>query len=103
MSLRAVIVSVAAVALLAGCAGTSRIGERASSARVMTLLFPLTDTSELQPLTAAVARLSHGSLRLRLVSSGHQGQTDYEAATIRDVQRGRAALGWAGSRAWDAF
>jgi TRAP-type C4-dicarboxylate transport system substrate-binding protein len=37
-----------------------------------------------------------------VVPAGHEGP-DYEAATIRDLRRGRAGLAFAGSRAWDGF
>jgi TRAP-type C4-dicarboxylate transport system substrate-binding protein len=103
MSLRTVIAAAALAALVAGCGQASRVGEPAAHVRELTLLDPLTDTNEMVPFADAVARLSHGALRLRILPAGHQARTDYEAATIRDVQHDRAPLGWAGSRSWDAF
>jgi TRAP-type C4-dicarboxylate transport system substrate-binding protein len=93
--------SIALLALaMAGCGGASRVGGGSDEARVLTLMNPIGDRQEAIAFTDEVARLSKGRLRVRLVASPHQGRTDFEAAAIRDVQRGRTDLGLAGSRAW---
>jgi TRAP-type C4-dicarboxylate transport system substrate-binding protein len=96
---------VAAVAPLTGCSvgGSERVGgERRPDTRVLTMLDPFSNRQEVRELVAEVSRLSHGTLRIRVVQAGHEG-ADFEAATIRDVRHGRADLAFAGSRAWDEF
>ena len=106
---RAAIVLTAALALaaLAGACslgGSDRVGgERAGEPRVLTMLNPFTSPEQLTGFADEVARLSNGALRIRIVPAGHSSRPDYEAATIRDVQHGRADLAMAASRAWDEF
>jgi TRAP-type C4-dicarboxylate transport system substrate-binding protein len=88
---------------IAGCGGDRVGGRSASGHRVLTLLSPIGNTGELAAFGEQVAKTSGGSLRLRVVYAGHGDRRDYEAATIRDVQRGRAPLAAAGSRAWGAL
>ena len=90
---------------LAGCSigDAERVGgERAADVRVLTMLDPISNRQELTQFANEVSRLSGGTLEIRFVTAGHDG-ADYEAATIRDVQDGRADLAFAGSRAWDEF
>jgi len=90
---------------LAGCSigEAERVGgERSADTRVLTMLDPIGIRPELTPFVDEVSRLSDGTLEIRIVAAGHDG-ADYEAATIRDVQDGRADLAFAGSRAWDEF
>src|SRR5918995_4172582 len=90
---------------LAGCSigGSERVGgERAADTRVLTMLDPFSNRQELTQFVNEVSRLSHGTLRIRVVPADHDG-ADYEAATIRDVQDGGADLAFAASRAWDDF
>lgn len=90
---------------LAGCSigGSERVGgERAADTRVLTMLDPIGNPQDLTQFANEVTRLSHDMLRIRVVTADHDG-ADYEAATIRDVQNGRAELAFAGSRAWDEF
>lgn len=92
------------LASLAGCAlgDSERVGgEPAADTRVLTMLEPL-GQEEVTLLVNEVSRLSDGTLRIRVIPAGHDG-ADYEAATIRDVQEGRADLAFAASRAWDEF
>jgi TRAP-type C4-dicarboxylate transport system substrate-binding protein len=94
-----------AFAALAGCSlgGSERVGgERAADTRVLMMLDPFSNRQELTQFVSEVSRLSHDTLRIRVVPAGYDGG-DYEAATIRDVQDGRADLAFAGSRAWDEF
>jgi TRAP-type C4-dicarboxylate transport system substrate-binding protein len=93
-------------ALAAGCSlgGSDRVGgERAAPPRELTLLNPIDNAQELIPFADEVARLSRGALRIRIIPAGYAHRSDFEAATIRDMMRGRADLAWAGSRAWDEF
>jgi TRAP-type C4-dicarboxylate transport system substrate-binding protein len=94
-----------AAALFAGClgGGSERVGgERPTEARLLTMLDPFSNRQEVTEFVSEVSRLSHGALRIRVVPAGHE-DPDYEAATIRDMQHGRADLAFAGSRAWDEF
>jgi TRAP-type C4-dicarboxylate transport system substrate-binding protein len=98
-------VAVYASVALAGCTvgDAERVGgERAADIRVLTMLDPIGNRQELTHFVDEVSRLSDGALEIRFVSAGHDG-ADYETATIRDVQDGRADLAFAGSRAWDEF
>jgi TRAP-type transport system periplasmic protein len=57
---------------------------------------------EVQAFADTVARLSHGRVRIEFKNNWRAGQTTrYEAGLIEDVRRGKADLGWVGSRAWD--
>lgn len=85
---------------LAGCGG-DRVGGHSDTTRVLTLLSPIQNSTELVAYASEVAELSHGTLRLRILYAGYEGRRDYETATIRDLQRGRATLAAAGTRAWD--
>jgi TRAP-type C4-dicarboxylate transport system substrate-binding protein len=92
------------LAAVAGCSvgGSERVGGAPAADVVeLTLLTPGT-SQEAIPFADEVAKLSDGSLRIRFVSGAHT-DLDYDAATIRDIQDGRADLGLAGSRAWDDF
>src|SRR5215217_1975737 len=89
------------VVALAGCGGASRVGGDPRETRVLTLMNPVGDPAEITVYAEAVARLSKGALRIRIVPSPHQARVDYEAAVIADVRAGRTDLAWAGSRAWD--
>jgi len=93
--------SIAVLALVvSGCGGASRVGGAADETRVLTLMNPIGDRQEVTVFADEVARLSGGDLRIRVVASPHLGATDFEAAAIADVRRGRADLGLAGSRAF---
>ena len=70
--------------------------------RTLTLLDPFSSGSEVTAFDSEVARLSHGTLRIRVVNGTNDGPAD-EAAAIRAMQDGRADLAFTGSRAWDEF
>src|SRR3954447_4420647 len=93
-------------ALAAGCGSSARerVGQPSKGpAHVLTMLKPFDNSEELGYFASEVERLSKGKLRIRVVASGHSKQTDFEARTIRDAQKGRADLAFAGTRAWDEF
>jgi TRAP-type C4-dicarboxylate transport system substrate-binding protein len=97
-------VALTILAALAGCSlgGAERVGgEPPADAHELTMLNPFGPT-EVTSFVNEVARLSKGRLRIRLVPAEHPGP-DYEAATIRDMQGGRADLASVGTRAWDEF
>jgi TRAP-type C4-dicarboxylate transport system substrate-binding protein len=88
------------VLLLAGCGGPDRVGGGAADPRVLTLMNPIDGIEEIAAFTAEVERMSHGSLRIRVLRSPYLERTDYEDAVIDEVRAGRADLAWTGSRAW---
>src|SRR3954454_5114632 len=101
-----IVASLALAPLAAGCASSAseRVGEQAKGPpHVLRMLKPIDNGEELGYFQREVDRLSKGKLRIRLEPSGYSKQTDFEAATIRDMQHGRADLAFAGTRAWDEF
>ena len=85
-----------------GCGGSDKAGgESKPDATVLTLANGNDDSHSLEPFAAAVERLSGGSLRIQFKNSWREGEPGFEEGVIRDVADGRAALGWAGSRAFD--
>lgn len=100
-----ILASLALVPVAAGCGSSSeRVGQQSDGpAHVLTMLEPFGNDEELAPFAREVERLSNGKLRVKFVVSGYSKRTDYEAASIRDMQHGRADLAFAGSRAWDEF
>jgi len=106
MTRAALIAVLAASTLVVGCSagGSDRVGgERNTETRELTLLNPFESPEEALVYTSEVDRLSRGTLRIRVVPSGHTDQLDFEAAMIRDMRRGRADLALVASRAWDEF
>jgi len=107
MSCVRVLVLVAAAAALAGC--TSGAANKAGGSEAPTVLTVGDSNSPDQPDTAAIRhfaaqvdKLSHGSLRIRIVYGAAGAATPYvEERVIRAVQSGRFDLGWIGARAWD--
>jgi TRAP-type C4-dicarboxylate transport system substrate-binding protein len=99
------ILALGLMALAAGCgsSATERVGQSKGPAHVLTMLKPIDNAEELDYFAGEVERLSKGKLRIHVVPSGHSKQTDFEAATIRDMQHGRADLAFAGTRTWDEF
>jgi TRAP-type C4-dicarboxylate transport system substrate-binding protein len=94
-----------AVTALAGCmgGGSDRVGgDSPAETRTLTILDPFSSGQEVAAFDNEVARLSHGSLRVRVVDSKYRGE-DFEAAVIRAMRAGRADLAIAGTRAWDEF
>src|SRR3954454_2853947 len=101
-----IVASLAVAPLAAGCGSSAseRVGEQAKGPpHVLRVLKPIDNGEELGYFQREVDRLSKGKLRIRLEPSGYSKRTDFEAATIRDMQHGRADLAFAGTRAWDEF
>ena len=99
------LIVLATVASLAGClgGGSDRVGgDPSAEARTLTLLDAFSGGSEVADFTSEVTRLSHGTLRIRIVRN-KDTSTGNEAAAIRAMREGRADLGATGTRAWDAF
>jgi TRAP-type C4-dicarboxylate transport system substrate-binding protein len=94
-----------AVAALAGCMsdGSDRVGgDSPADTKVLTLLDPFSSGQESAAFNNELARLSHGTLRVKLVQGPDEG-LDYEAWTIRAMRQGKADLAFAGTRAFDEF
>jgi TRAP-type transport system periplasmic protein len=90
--------------LLTGCSSfrSDKAGGRESSPLVLTLANANGAPDEVQAFADTVARLSHGRVRIEFKNNWRAGQTTrYEAGLIKDVRRGKADIGWVGSRAWD--
>jgi TRAP-type transport system periplasmic protein len=104
---RAGVVAVAALTLMlfAACRSESNKagGQSGRKSVVLTLANGNGEQSELKPFIDEVARLSGGAIRIELRSNWRRGQVAYENGLIRDVNAGKADLGWAGSRAWDSL
>jgi TRAP-type C4-dicarboxylate transport system substrate-binding protein len=77
-------------------------GRPPPKARVLTLANGAGPVGTLQVFADEVERRSRGRLRIAFRSDWRKGEVDFEAGLIRDVQRGRADIGWSGTRAWDA-
>src|SRR3954471_5137934 len=92
------------MAACAGCGSTTEDkagGTRPGHPLVLTLASGNDQPLEVQAFADAVARESHGTLRIRFRNAWRRGRADYEHALIGDVRAGRADLGWVGARAWD--
>jgi hypothetical protein len=99
------VVLLAAMAVLAGCAGPGLDKAGGTQARhpvVLTLASFLGDSSELDGFTSNVWRLSGGTMRIDIRSRWRFGQVTYETGLIGDVRAGKADLGVVGSRVWDS-
>ena len=95
--------AVAAFAL-AGCGGS--VGDKAGGQRdvkptVLTLANVTGDAVELEPFAHAVEKRSDGTLTIRFKNFWRRGQADAEPNLIRDVEAGKADLGWASPRSFD--
>ena len=100
-----VLTAAAGVAALAGCmgGGSDRVGgDSATDTKVLTLLDPFSSGQESAAFNSEVARLSHGTLRVKVIQGPDEG-LDYEARTIRVMRQGKADLAFAGTRAFDEF
>ena len=101
------LLTAASIAALAGCMGdgSDRVGGAGpAETRTLTILDPLSSGEEVAGFDNEVARLSHGSLRLRVIDNiANNDGTDFEATAIRAMRNGRADLAIAGTRAWDEF
>jgi len=84
------------------------VGKASSRAEAVTLTFANGDDSfvgvpEVERFVARVESLSHGRIRLNVMSEWGQGKPSYERTIVRDVQRGKADIAWVGVRVIDTF
>src|SRR5215207_10395904 len=102
---RTPLISVLAAALLAGCGSDSSDragGEKPVEAKVLTMANVNEDLGELEAFGEAVGRISGGRLRIKWLNGyGRDRDGNAEANLIRDVNAGKADLGWAGTRVFD--
>ena len=94
-----------ALLLSAGCSGSPSNkagGKQARKPVVLTLADYQTLPDEIGRFTDDVTRLSHGAIRIEVVTGWRRGQVRFENGLIRDVRAGKADLGVVGSRAWDS-
>jgi TRAP-type C4-dicarboxylate transport system substrate-binding protein len=68
---------------------------------VLTLADGEIDLSNAQPFAAAVWRLSHGTIRIKIEGNWRPTDPRYETDLIKDVRSGKAELGITASRAFD--
>lgn len=91
-------------AIASGCGGSPGDKSGASAREKVTVLELANHDNgprDVGDFVAAVRRLSHGTLDIRIRSGVREEEVDYERAIIADVRRGRYALGKVGARAWD--
>jgi TRAP-type C4-dicarboxylate transport system substrate-binding protein len=89
----------------AGCAG-SHVDKAGGSAPEKPLVLALAthdDDYAFGTFAAAVARLSGGSMRIKVVNSWRDTDADYERGIVSDVRSGRVPLGIVGVRVWDTL
>jgi TRAP-type C4-dicarboxylate transport system substrate-binding protein len=94
----------------AGCSG-GQVNKAGGSAPakplVLTLAAHADDDNAYRPFVAAVARLSGGSLRVKVLGDWRTTNTSseirYERGMIEDVRAGKAQLGIFGARVWDTL
>jgi TRAP-type transport system periplasmic protein len=94
-----------AAALLAGCGSESSDragGAKPVEAKVLTMANVNEDLGELEVFGEAVGRISGGRLRIKWLNGYGRGRDgNAEVNLIRDVNAGKADLGWAGTRVFD--
>ena len=101
------LVAVAIVAAATACGGSS--ADKAGGASPGEPLVLTLESEDDPPLTGApefadaVARLSRGSMRIRLVKAGRGTEIDFERGVVEDVRGGKAQLGIVGVRVWDTM
>ncbi len=102
----AVAVLAGAVAFaLAGCGASTSDkagGTQHPKPEVLVMANGNSSPGELESFAAAVAQLSGQTLRIEFKNNWRLGDPSYESGVIADVRAGKAALGWAGSRAFDS-
>jgi TRAP-type C4-dicarboxylate transport system substrate-binding protein len=95
----------ALLAAAAGCGGSG--GDKAGGdddveARMLTLANPNDEPpAQLTAWADEVDRLSGGTLEIEFENDWRQGEADYEAATIEDIQASEVDVAWVGARAFD--
>ena len=105
-SVRLVLAAVLALGAAAcGAGNLDKAGNPSSKPLVLTLADgngdTNGDTSDAQPFAAAVGKLSHGTLQIKIEGSWRGNDAYYETGLINDVRAGKAQLGIAASRAFD--
>ena len=102
---RTALTSLIAAALLAGCGSESSDragGEKPIKAKVLTMANANFELGELEAFDEAVGRVSDGRLRIKWLNEYGRGRDgNAEVNLIRDVNAGKADLGWAGTRVFD--
>ena len=107
---RAPAIGLAAIVLVAaGCGGrVDKAGDAAPrKPLVLTLAAHSDDEEEWKPFDAAVARLSHGTLRIKVLQNwrddGLPQEMDFERGMVSDIRAGKAQLGVFSARVWDTL
>jgi TRAP-type C4-dicarboxylate transport system substrate-binding protein len=98
-----VVVLLAGVALIGGCAGPSwnkAGGTSAPKPVVLTLANFIGSSNELDGFAGEVQRLSAGAIRIEIRNGWRLGQVGFETGLIADVRAGQADLGVVGAEAW---
>jgi TRAP-type C4-dicarboxylate transport system substrate-binding protein len=97
------------VAAVVGCGGT-RVDKAGGSPSAKPLVLTLAthdDNYAYAAFARAVAKLSGGSLRIRIAmdwrSTGDRREIDYERGIVADVRSGKVPLGIVGVRVWDTL
>ena len=102
---RTPLISLLAVALLAGCGSENSDragGAKPVEAKVLTMANANDELGELEAFDEAVARVSGGRLRIKWLNEYGRGRDgNAEVNLVRDVNAGKADLGWAGTRVFD--
>jgi TRAP-type transport system periplasmic protein len=96
---------VAALLAVTGCGGSTSDkagGKHPATPTVLTMANAAGVPRELVPFADEVARRSGGTLRIRFANGWRTGEPGVETGVIRDVTAGKIAMGWVGSRAFDA-
>ena len=101
------VVVVAGVAAGCGSAVDKAGDSPPAKARVLTLVAHSDDEQEWKPFAAAVERLSHGALRIKVLQNwrdtGTVADITSERGIVSDVRDGRVQLGVVGARVWDTL
>jgi TRAP-type C4-dicarboxylate transport system substrate-binding protein len=102
---RTTLISLLAVAALAGCGSESSDragGAKPVEAKFLTMANANPELGELEAFDEAVGRISGGPLRIKWLNEYGKGRDgNVEVNLIRDVSAGNADLGWAGTRVFD--
>jgi TRAP-type C4-dicarboxylate transport system substrate-binding protein len=102
MSRAMCVVGVAALAAtLAGSGRSAPSRARSGRGTVLLTLASHDDAYAGASYAAAVARLSHGSIRVLVANQWRDHEIDFERGIVADVRRGNAELGIVGVRVWD--
>jgi len=102
---RTTLITVLAVAVLAGCGSSDSDragGAKPVAAKVLVMANANDDLGELEAFDDALGRVSGSRLRIKWLNEYGRGRDgNAEVNVIRDVSAGKADLGWAGTRVFD--